>query len=222
MRRFRDVSIPAAFLLCLLVAVCPAWGGAVTVNTSAQTFILSNEGGGLITQLLNGGYGNVNPYQALVDIVKETNPSVAGIITPAFLQALQNCPPSSQIFTTTLSSYNGASIAISTDGTVQTTSVLGATYNGQSGTSTLVSAISGVGSADFTYSTTFVSPPLTSWNVNQGLGVTTTYNVFGIAWAPSQPPAPVPTLSPLAAILLGIGLCAAAIYLMRKRAAVAW
>jgi hypothetical protein len=170
---------------------------------------------------VNAGYGNYTVYNALIAIQQNTNPGVANIITPAFVLALQACPPSSQIFTTTLNSYNtpGVSLAISTDGTVQTVSVFGSTYNGQSGTATQVSTISGVGSADFTYSTAFISPPLTSWIVNVGI-VSTTYNVFGIAWAPSQPPAVVPTLSPFAAILLGIGLCAAAIYLMRKRMAV--
>jgi len=192
------------------------WGANASSGT--QTFILSNEAGGLITQLVNAGYGPVDLYQVLVDIQVETNPSVAGIITPAFLQALQAAPPSSQIFTTTLSSLNvpGAAYAISTDGTIQSVSIFGSTYNGQAGTATLSSNISGVGLAYFTYTTT--SSPLTSWTTV--ILTDPTYSVFGIAWAPSQPPAPVPALSPLAAILLGIGLCAAAIYLMRKRTAV--
>jgi hypothetical protein len=223
MQRFRNVSVLAGVLLCLSVAVCPVWG-IIAINTSQQTFILSNEGGGLVTQLVNAGYGTENIYQALVDIVSATNPSVAGTLTPAFLQALFACPPSCQIFTTQLSSLNvpGAAYAISTDGTVQTVSIFGSTYKGQAGTATLVSNISGVGPGSFTYSTT--SSPLTSFTVvNGGLGLTTTYNVFGIAWAPSQapsqPPAMVPALSPLALILLAAGLCAAAMYLMRKRMA---
>jgi hypothetical protein len=209
MRRFRNIPFLAGVLLCLLAAVCPVWGQ----NNSQQTFVLSYEGG-FITQLVNAGYGSLNLYQILVDIDKETNPSVAGIITPTFLQALQNCPPSSQIFTTTLNSYSpGVSLAISDDGTVQTTNILGSTYD--NGTNTLGSNISGVGFAYFTHTTT--SSPLTSWTTVSLSDPT--YNVFGIAWMPTQAPAATPTLSPFAAILLAAGLCAAAMYLMRKRMA---
>lgn len=218
-QRFRNISVLAGVLLCLSVAVCPVWG-IIGVNTSQDPFILSNEGSGLITQLVNAGYGNMNPCQALVQIDSNTNPSTAGIITPAFLAALQACPPSSQIFTILLKNLNspGVSLAISTDGTVQTTSVSGATYD--NGTNTLGATISGVGLGYFTHSTT--SSPLTSWT-NTVSGVSTTYNVFGVAWAPSQAPsqapAMVPALSPFAVILLAAGLCAAAMYLMRKRMA---
>jgi len=216
-QRFRNISVLAGVLLCLSMAVCPVWG-IIGVNTSADTFILSNEGSGLITQLVNGGYGNYDLYDALLAIRNNANLSTAGILTPAFLNALAACPPSSQIFTILLKNLNspGVSLAISTDGTVQTTSVLGATYLGQAGTATQVSTISGVGPGSFTYSTT--SSPLTSWT-NTVSGVSTTYNVFGIAWAPSQAPAMVPALSPFAVILLAAGLCAAAMYLMRKRMA---
>ena len=143
----------------------------------------------------------------------------AGILTPAFLAALGACPPSSQVFTTTLSSYNssGTAIAISTDCTVQTVSISGATYSGQAGTTTLVTNISGVGPANFTYSTT--SSPLTSWTtiVREE---DPTYGVFAIGWTSSQAaPTVVPALSPFAAILLAVALCAAAIYLIRRRMA---
>lgn len=218
MRRFRNTSVLAGVLLCMFVAVCPMWG-IIGANTSQQTFILSNEGSGLIAQLVSAGYGDYNAYNALVAIQNNTNPSVAGIITPAFLAALQASPGSSQIFTTQLKNLNspGVSLAISTDGTVQTTSVQGATYKGQAGTATLLAAISGAGSGNFTYSTS--SSPLTSWSSTTG-GGTTTYNVVGIAWAPSPAPATtVPTLSTWAEILLAAGLCAAAMCLMRGRMA---
>jgi hypothetical protein len=216
MRRFRGVSVLAGILLCLFGVVGPLWGPVVISNT---TFVLSNEGNnGLITELVNGGWGSGNLYQVLVDIVRETNPSVSGVLTPAFLQALQSCPPSSQIFTTTLSSYSspGTAIAISTDCTVQTVSISGATYSGQAGTTTLATNISGVGPANFTYSTT--SSPLTSWTTT--VVVDPTYGVFAIGWTSSQAaPTVVPALSPFAAILLAVALCAAAIYLMRRRRA---
>jgi hypothetical protein len=218
MQRFRNIFVLAGVLLCLFGVVGPLWGTAV--STSSQTFILSNEGNnGLITQLVNGGYGNANGYQALVALANNSNPSGAGVLTSAFIQALAAAPASSQIFTATLSSYNspGTAIAISTDGTVQTVGISGATYSGQAGTTTLVSNISGVGPANFTYSST--SSPLTSFNANGVLGVSTTYNVLGIAWSPSRAVPTVPSLSPFAAILLAAALCAAAIYLMRKRMA---
>lgn len=217
MRRFRNISVLAGVLLCLFGAVCPVWGAIVSSNT---TFVLSNEGNnGLITQLVKGGYGNYNVYEALVSIQQNTSPSVAGILTPAFLAALGACPPSSQVFTTTLSSYNssGTAIAISTDCTVQTVSISGATYSGQAGTTTLVTNIAGVGPANFTYSTT--SSPLTSWTtiVREE---DPTYGVFAIGWTSSQAaPTVVPALSPFAAILLAVALCAAAIYLIRRRMA---
>jgi hypothetical protein len=216
MRRFRGVSVLAGILLCLFGVVGPLWGPVIISNT---TFVLSNEGNnGLITELVNGGWGSGNLYQVLVDIVAATNPSVSGLLTPAFLQALQSCPPSSQIFTTTLSSYNspGTAIAISTDCTVQTVSISGATYNGQAGTTTLVTNISGVGPANFTYSTT--ASPLTSWTtiVEEE---DPTYGVFAIGWTSSPAVPTVPALSPFAAILLAVALCAAAIYLMRRRIA---
>jgi hypothetical protein len=51
---------------------------------------------------------------------------------------------------------------------------------------------------------------------NTAGGVTTAYNVFGIAWVPGQatPATPLPSTATLA-----LGLCAAAIYLLRKRTA---
>jgi hypothetical protein len=214
MQRFRTIPFLAGVLLCLLVAVCPVWG------QTQQTFILSNEGtNGLITRLVTAGYGNYNIYNVLLAIQENTNPSVAGILTPAFLNALAACSASSQIFTIQLKNANspGVSLGISDDGTVQTiTGAVGATYQGQPGTASLVGTISGVGPATFTYSTT--SSPITSWAAAVMTFTDPTYNVFGIAWAPSQTVA-IPALSPFAAILLAAGLCAAAMYLIRKRKA---
>jgi len=210
MRRFRSILAPAAVLFCLLVTVCPVRGAIV--GTGLQTFVLSNEGSnGLITQLINAGWDSYNVYDTLVQIQGHTNPSVAGIITPAFLSALAACPASSQIFTTTLSNYNspGVSLAISTDCTVQTVSVQGAPYVGQPGTTTLAVNISGVGPATFIYSTT--SSPLTSWTTVTL--VDPTYSVFAIAFSQSAPATPLPST----AIFLAMGLCAAATYLLRKR-----
>lgn len=199
-------------LVLIVLAALPVWGQGV--NTSSDTFILSNEGGGLITQLVNAGYGTLNVYQALNQIVEDTNPTTAGILTPAYLAALHAAPASSQLFTTQLSSLNvpGASYAISDNGTVRSVSISGLTYY-QAGYPTLAAAISGVGRGMFTHSSDS-SLPVTSYAITNGL-VTTTYNVFGIGWMPGQ--ATVPALSPIAAMLLAAGLCAAAVFLIRKR-----
>ena len=150
-----------------------------TTTTTAYTFILSNEGGGLISQLVTAGYGDYNLYQTLVAIQQNTDPSISGVVTDDFLNALASCPAGGEIFTHKLSEYTGAglAVAISTDGTVQTVSVYGRTYLGTTGSATLKSNISGVGDGLFTYTT--LSSPLTSFSVS-----TTTYNVFAIGWAP--------------------------------------
>jgi hypothetical protein len=172
-----------SFLFVLALTVSSAWA---VININQDTFILSDEGGGLITKLNNAGYGDSNLYQALVDIVANTNPSVSGIIFPAFLAALKTCPPGAEIFTTLLKNIpTGTSVAISTDGTARTTALHGADYYNKAGTATLPSNISGVGNAYFVNST--IATPLTSWTVNGPLsGMTTTYNVFAIGWAGGQ------------------------------------
>jgi hypothetical protein len=61
----------------------------------------------------------------------DTNPSVAGILTDAFLGgALQYLPASSAIFTTPLKSFSLGSqgLAIGTDGTVQVVNISGRSY----------------------------------------------------------------------------------------------
>ena len=188
---------PASLLLLcvvLLLALAFPQRAVAVVNTSSQTVILSNEGtNGLISQLLAAGYGNLDMYDALKLIVGNSNPTVAGIITPAFFNALAACPASSQIFTMQLTTFDpgkGTGLAISTDGTVQYTNVTGVTFY-DDGAPTLASDISGVGRGLFTHSNS--SAPLTSWNSSGG-GVTTTYNVFAIGWesgtAPPATPAP--------------------------------
>ena len=159
--------------IALVLAALPAQAA------TCQTFVLSNEGAnGLITQLINAGYGDEVLYDALVAVQLDTNPSVSPVLTDAFLNALAAAPASSQVITIKLSSLNesGASYAISTDGTVQTVSILGASYQGKSGISTLVSDVSGVGHAKFLSGGT-----ITSFNASGN-----TYNVFGIAFSGEQ------------------------------------
>jgi hypothetical protein len=159
--------------IALVLAALPAQAATY------QTFVLSNEGAnGFITQLVAAGYGNYSLYDVMVELRIDTNPTVAGIITPAFINALQSLPASSAIFTTLLKSFNSGSqgLAISTDGTVQVVNILGATYQGTPGTSTLISTVSGVGAAGFVHSST-AGGTLTSFSAGGN-----TYNVFGIAF----------------------------------------
>jgi len=186
----------------LALSVSGAWAA------TANTFVLSDEGAGLINKLLNAGYGNMDLYQVLVQIVSDTNPSVSGIITPAFLQALRYCPPSSPFFTTLLSSIPpGSSVAISDDCTVQFVSVHGADYY-NAGYPTLSSDISGVGRGLFTHSTNSQTP-LTSWQANGN-----TYNVFAIGWATAQQ---VPTMTEWGMIIFALLVVAGAAYYLRRR-----
>ena len=194
MKQIRGLLLLAGVLSCLSVPLSPLWGINVIVNQS--TFVLSNEGNGLITQLVNAGYGEYNLYDALVAIQANTDPSVAGLLTPAFLATLQNCPAGAEIFTTRLKTVtsHGVSVSISTDGSARYDNVLGATY--YNSFPTLAANISGVGPARFTHSTTS-SAPLNATVIQGPLaGMTTTYNAFGVAWA--GPPVPPPTLVSLA------------------------
>ena len=176
-----------------------------------QTFILSNEGAGLISQLVTAGYGNFALWQALVTINNNANPSDAGILTPAFATTLKNSPLSSGVITTLMKNINGAgqAYAISTDGTVQTVSIFGAAYQGQSGAATQVSDISGVGNANFVYSAN-AGLPLTSFTSGG-----TTYNVFAIAYAPGTAPSATPV--PPSLWLAITGCLALAGYALRTR-----
>ena len=162
----------------------------------SQTFVLSDEAPGyLIANLVAAGYGNLNPYQTLVQVDKDTNPSLAGVITPAFLLSLRSCAAGDPLFTLLLKniSYSGSGIAVSDDCSVQIRSVQGSSFNGQPGTTSLATTISGVGPATAVSSTS--STPLTSWTENVTVGnstATVTYNVFAILYAPgSTPPAPI-------------------------------
>jgi hypothetical protein len=163
---------------------------------TSQTFVLSDEAPGhLIANLVAAGYGSLNPYQALAQVVKDTNPSLAGVITPAFLLSLRNCAAADPLFTLQLQNlnYSGSAIAVSDDCSVQIRSVQGSSFNGQPGTTSLATTISGVGPATAVSSTS--STPLTSWTQNVAVGggsATVTYNVFAILYAPgSTPPAPI-------------------------------
>ncbi len=208
-------------LVCLSVLALTAsntW--AQMINVNQDTFVLSNEAPGyFITMLINAGYGDLNFYQTLVTIKNNASPSVAGLLTPAFMTALATCPPRSEIFATKLKDTvaQGISVSISTDGTARYDDVEGRPYTGSY--ATLQSNIAGVGSAAFVHSTD-PNKPLNAF-VWQGplAGMTTTYNAFCVAWGPVAAPAAnvVPALSEWGSILFVLLTSASAAYVLGRR-----
>jgi hypothetical protein len=205
------------FLFIMGLIVSSAW--AAIINVNQDTFVLSDEAPGhLISRLVNAGYGNYNLYDTLVAIQADTNPSVAGIITPTFLAALQNAPAGAQIFTMLLKNIpTGASIGISTDGTVRTVNIYAYSFYNKTGTSTLFSNISGVGNAYFVHSND-QNTPLTSLTVDGPLpGMTTTYNPFAIASGSVTAAVAIPTLNEWGMIVFTLLIGLSSIYYLRRQ-----
>jgi hypothetical protein len=81
---------------------------ALPAQAQTSGFILGEGPGKLVDALIAAGYGSSSLYNALVNLQNNTNPSVADVITPAFLATLQSCPyPGSPIFATTLAGAAG-------------------------------------------------------------------------------------------------------------------
>jgi len=215
---------PFALPTLLVIAALTSSVGMAQIHTTQETFVLSDEApGNLITALINAGYGDYGPYDLLVTIQANTNPSVAGILTPAFINALAACPAGSQIFTTLIKNYPpGSSLAISTDGTVQITTVRASDYFNTAGTSTLLTDLVIVGNTYFVHAGTTpliadFTTPMTTWDVTSG-GVTTTYNVFAIASGSvtSSESVSVPTLGRWGLIVLVLLLGLSSRFLLRR------
>ncbi len=156
------------------------FGDLVVVKVVPETLslILSDEGTHLVGTMAAAGYGDLNLYDALVAMQASSAPSVAGVITDSFLDAVATCPANSEIFTSQLQGLAaGAAVAVSSDCAVQTVPVVGSALLGLPGTATLATALfSGAGSYSLTFSTT--QDPLATWQANG-----TTYNAFAVAWA---------------------------------------
>jgi hypothetical protein len=177
MKRLWIFNFMIGCLLSLLTLVSPV--GAAEKNF--QSFVLGNEGTGLIGTMVAAGYGNYSLYDALVIFQTLSDPSIAGVLTDAFLATLAICPAGSGIFAHKLNEFNvpGISVAVNEDGTIETVNVYGSFYVTQPETSTLASWISGIGLINLTH-----SPPgssLTSWtHVVQT--DTIHYHAFAVAW----------------------------------------
>jgi len=219
--RVLNPVLRAFALLCAVALTAPAARAAINVNQ--DTFVLSDEApGNLIARMVADGYGAYDLYDALVALQADTNPSVAGILTPAFFAALSASPASSAIFTTQLKDVPpGASVAIKTDGTVQFVGVHAWTYYNQPGTSTMVVDISGISGVEKGYFVHSTDPgaPLTSWAVDGPLpGMTTTYNVFAIGSGSVTRFTPVPAIGGCGLALFALLVAAAAAYVLRRQA----
>jgi hypothetical protein len=173
------------------IALSPVYSGEALRNQ--DTLILSNEAPGiLITRLVHAGYGNFSLYDILVVMQQNTDPSVAGIITPAFLGALRSCPADSPLFTSQIKNIpEGSSVAISSDCTWQVTNIHAYDYIKKPGTSRLSSNLSGVGKTYFIHATS-PDTPLTSLK-HATAGGNAKYNIFAIASGSVARPAPVST-----------------------------
>jgi hypothetical protein len=202
--------------MVLVLAALPARA----INQNQDTFVISNEAPGfLITKLINAGHGGDSVYQATVYLA--SLPGVGAILTPAFLNALANCPSTSQIFTTTLTQVlaNGISVSISTDGTARYDDVEGGPFTGtfpviQTGNGT-------VQNVRIVHSTVSTAPLNATVIEGPLAGMTTTYNAFAVAWAlansPATTPVATPALSQWSMLLLAGMLAGAAALQLRRR-----
>jgi hypothetical protein len=177
--------------------------------------VLSDEAPGhLIANMVAAGYGELNLYDALLQLQADSHPALAGLITPAFLSNLANCAVGSQVFTTELTNVTG--VAISDDCSVQTVNLQGSAFSGQPGITTLVTNLTGVGSA-----TAVSANPVTSWTQNVAVGsgtATVTYNAFAVLYAPESAP-PATPLPPSLWLVAAGGLSLLARRLWRRRGA---
>ena len=205
-------------VMVLVLAALPARA----INQNQDTFVISNEAPGfLITKLINADHGGDPVYQATVYLA--SLPGVGAILTPAFLNALANCPSTSQIFTTTLTQVlaNGISVSISTDGTARYDDVEGGPFTGtfpviQTGNGT-------VQNVRIVHSTVSTAPLNATVIEGPLAGMTTTYNAFAVAWAladsPATTPVATPALSQWSMLLLAGMLAGAAALQLRRRTA---
>ena len=138
MKRSSKVVPIVAGLLCF---------GALPVQADTTGFLLSQGAGKLVDTLIAIGYGNLTPYETLVSLRANANPSLASVLTDGFFLTLAACPGSSPIFSTHLSSYAGHGLLINANCTVVNTALQGSGFNGLTGTTTLSTSISGLSSA---------------------------------------------------------------------------
>jgi hypothetical protein len=141
------------------------------------TFVLSNEGG-LIDNLIAGGYGNSSLYEVLVAL----QPSSGEIITDEFLATLSHCPAGSEIFNATLSNFAGLNnpVCINSDGTLGIIPIFGKDFYQEEGYKTYPEELL-VGVKEF-----FTYPTNSDYYIDAGEGLNGRYKAFAIAWSQEQ------------------------------------
>jgi hypothetical protein len=144
----------------------------------SPSFVLSDESAHLIAAMVAAGHGDDSLYDGMLMMQANSDPSIAGIVTPAVLKRLALCPVSSAVLATRMRDLAVASAtAVSDDCTVRAVTLSGVGLLAMPGAGTLGTMLSGVGSFDLTFATT--QDPLAFWQVGA-----TTYNAFAIAWSP--------------------------------------
>ncbi len=146
------------------------------------TFVLSNEEGGLIDQLIADGHGD----DSLYEVMQLLQPLSGGAIPADFMAALAACPAGSEIFVEKLNDFTGINnpVGINTDGTVIITPIFGRDYYGQTGYSSYPATLVPGGE-------NFVNADSAAYYIDTGSSIDTgdedgNYMAFAVAWMPSD------------------------------------
>lgn len=161
-------------------------------NRDVATFVLTNEAGGLVDQLIADGYGDYNVYQTL-ELLK---PSSGGVITDEFMASLAACPADSEIFTVPLTTFVvNYPLCINEDGTLHISPIYGRDLYQKPGYASYPD--SSTATMMFTYPTS-ADYLVYAGSSGLGRGIYYHYKAFAIAWSPaagSSAPA-APTIIP--------------------------
>lgn len=151
--------------------------------SEAMTFVLSNEEGGLIDQLIDAGYGDNNLYEVL----QVLQPLSGGAIPADFMTKLAACPSGCDAKTNALSNCSSElnnPVCVGADGEVIIAQIHGRDYYGDAGYTTTSGNLVGVGNMLFTAADSDV------YYIDAGSLVfgddTTYYKAFSIAWVPAN------------------------------------
>jgi len=157
-------------------------GSYIWVKELPTTFVLTNEAGRLIDDLIWAGFGDFNLYE----ILEYLKPLSEGVISDEFMERLATCPAGSEIFTVAI--YNFAEnwpVCINTDGTVSINPIYASDYFDKEGYATKHISPEDYVPQLFTYATS----PEYYINAGQMGGIeglqaneTVYYKAFAIAW----------------------------------------
>ena len=145
-------------------------------DPSATTFVLSNEEGGLIDQLIAEGHGGDTMYE----VMQLLQPMSGGAIPASFMSALAATPADSEVKTVTLNNFSGLNnpVGVNTDGTVMLTSIYSSSYHDHEGYTTSQGDQVGIGIAQFTVADSAAYYIDTGMSMGDG-----NYHAFAIVWS---------------------------------------